>query len=74
MMRFDRHDHVYGNDPFFGAVLMRLPPDVIRLGVEGMSFSRMHMGFCNGVWSPFDPDAENGYDFFGNLYPPCLDD
>jgi len=71
-MRFDRHDNDHGNDVFFGAVLMRLPPDVIGLGVEGMSFSRMHMGYCKGVWSPFDPDAEDDYDFFGDLYPPFL--
>ncbi len=48
--------------------LMRLPPEVARLGVPDVSLSCMRLGLRGGVWQPFNPHCDESC--VANAYPP----
>jgi len=52
-------------------VLLRLPPDVAKLGQEGMEISCMNLMFRRGVWSPYNPYDSSGNRVCANVYPGC---
>ncbi len=48
--------------------LLRLPPEVARLGMPGGSLSCMRLGLRRGVWRPFNPHCDATC--VANAYPP----
>jgi hypothetical protein len=52
-----------------GSVLLRLPPEIARMGKEGAALSCMQLALRNGVWRPVDDHMQPGL-FLANVYPP----
>jgi hypothetical protein len=50
-------------------VFVRLPPEVAKLGMQGMEFSCMSLGYRNGAWQPFETYGCNSIAPLANVYP-----
>jgi hypothetical protein len=50
-------------------VFVRLPPEVAKLGMQGMEMSCMSLGYRNGEWQPFETYGCNSIAPLANVYP-----
>jgi hypothetical protein len=64
--------HTGGHDPYNhdAPVFVRLPPEVAKLGMQGMEMSCMSLGYRKGEWQPFPTYGCDSCAPLANVYPP----